>query len=1266
MPQSSLDTCPLDSPPSIPQGSADQRELESNDQSYLESFLNSFFQEKNIKWMLVVGAAIVLGSSLMLVTKAWPQWTPALKYLTILVYTGTIFLAAEVCRKRLRLSATYRVLHALTLLLLPISFLSLTWVSSGTAVQNGLHAIRDFGLLIPAIGLLWFASRTILDHWLRGRQTTFLISFVLLCIAGVVPPITSPAIAAAFAVGCWLVFTIGVMKVNRHTFWLAEEYQLPRVFGFLPIAMLGSQFVILIGTKAINAVPMQWIGFAVVMVAATVLMTARTVAEVYRRRTGDLVRPLPWTIAVPMFGGVVLTALGVVLSMSGFSYVGETTYALIPSAIVAAFLFGMVARDTRHPGFVWITLIVVAIAYQCSPVLFSDFVATVRSATADAIHRDRVPFSMYGLTYLPLLGILVACSRRFQLQQRLEFSRPIKHFVTVVAITLFGIALTDMTSLFFVASANCVAFVVFAIAFADRRYLVPSIIGLVAAWAVAIPVVTEMGYASIDLSWIATGLAGLGVLLTVSEWPDRLANKIPVGENGRWMRRSDGRDRKFYQSTGFALTTLVAIHWMLSSVAKTGQPLTMAAMVQFAFLIFALVIYVLRTPNYFAALGGWVLTGYAIIRWAIGLDFPLVDLAHTTTLVLIGCSMAAYLMVAYLVVQRGNVASSFSQLRRSLGLAINPQDDATLIAAPLGPVSKRIAVFFLPLFDLAVAGLLVLLACLYGPSLLFQHVAWLFSGSAPMLGFSLVAIAGLVWMSVVAWRLRNVHLQAAAACTLPIVVTSSLISLGVQFSFESLLLVWASVQCLLMFASRSIENHTIQDSHSVRTVAQAWLVGLLAISCLSFDLPMRCVAMLAIASLAWQYRKQSNQGQVSLAIITNIQLLLLAAALGGCHGWLMHGFMPSISFAAVAPVFLTGCVSVLAFDYLAGRWQCTDCKYWASVLRGGAAVLMATAFVGPQFGLLMISAMTVGMAVLAVAEILQAINLSQDTGQQEERRVWSACALIGIATGFLFAQGVISIGAGLSQFVLLGLSIAGLSIALFAERNQKIQILQRPMLWIGLSLPAIVAFLAIGRVVLGISGTSPALGALALMIAAGIYFHQSYVMHREKFWVPGLIIANAGLFLSWRSLGWTAPELYLVPIGMSILVFVELMKRELPKPAHDPLRYIAALTILCSPLLEVVGGDWIHILTLLVLSVLVILVAIGLRIRSLVYAGSAFLFADLVAMVIRSTIHNVNLLWICGVVLGVGVIALAAFCENHRGKLLTRIRFVSAELATWN
>jgi len=36
------------------------------------------------------------------------------------------------------------------------------------------------------------------------------------------------------------------------------------------------------------------------------------------------------------------------------------------------------------------------------------------------------------------------------------------------------------------------------------------------------------------------------------------------------------------------------------------------------------------------------------------------------------------------------------------------------------------------------------------------------------------------------------------------------------------------------------------------------------------------------------------------------------------------------------------------------------------------------------------------------------------------------------------------------------------------------------------------------------------------------------------------------------------------------------------------------------------------------------------------------------------------------VILGLGVIGLAAYCEHHREKLMSRIRLISAELETWS
>ncbi len=133
-----------------------------------------------------------------------------------------------------------------------------------------------------------------------------------------------------------------------------------------------------------------------------------------------------------------------------------------------------------------------------------------------------------------------------------------------------------------------------------------------------------------------------------------------------------------------------------------------------------------------------------------------------------------------------------------------------------------------------------------------------------------------------------------------------------------------------------------------------------------------------------------------------------------------------------------------------------------------------------------------------------------------------------------------------------------------------------------------------------------------------------------------------------------------------MIAIVELMKKEIPHAAHNPIRNIGSLIILVSPVFNILSGSWTHLVCLLVLSVLVILLAIGLRLRTLVFMGSGFLFADLVALVIKSAIANPGMLWIGGLGIGIAVIVLAAICENHREQLLAKIRLISAELATWN
>jgi hypothetical protein len=217
----------------------------------------------------------------------------------------------------------------------------------------------------------------------------------------------------------------------------------------------------------------------------------------------------------------------------------------------------------------------------------------------------------------------------------------------------------------------------------------------------------------------------------------------------------------------------------------------------------------------------------------------------------------------------------------------------------------------------------------------------------------------------------------------------------------------------------------------------------------------------------------------------------------------------------------------------------------------------------------------------------------------------------------------------------------------------------------GLILPALACGLALWNQLAAAPMEHAAWTSLATFAAAGVYLLRGIQAQDRRYYIASGAILNGTLLMTWRSMGLTDAQLYLVPIGLSILGLVELLYKELPKESHDPLRYVGALAILVSPMFEILGGSWMHLLSLMGLSLMVVLLAIGFRLRALMYTGSAFLLVDLLAMVIRSSIDNPTMLWVSGLGMGAAVIALAAYCERHREQVLQRIRVLSSELATW-
>ena len=964
-------------------------------QNFLVRFFDNFLQERNIKWMLVVGMMILLASSLLLVSAHWTTCTPVWKYLIFLSYTVAIVLVGDWTGRRLGLRRTGTMLQGLTVLLVPISFLVLRWVRGDTGPTEPLQHLVLLGINI-AFSVV--ATQRVFHHFLRGNQPTFLISFLLLSLAGAVVPGLPEAWAPWTALALWTVFAVGSVKVNRHVFWLTEEHRAPRIFGFFPILLLGSQFFLLFALHAPNQIGLDWLGLGLVLTAIPILLTADGVAKVFQQRTGDLVRPLPWAIIAPMGLGLLLCACGVCLAATSLTPPFRT-HALVLASALAAGMMAVVARRTNKSAFVWVMLPSVVIAYNFLPSFFIDVARAILAQAAHSVQEARLPYAYNGLTYLPLLLTLMAAGAWLTRKDNELFALPIRRFAMALGCLMLAVSLGHVKALFPVALCMTAAFALQVIRFREGRLAALGILAWMMASVGFVPFAEQvLGWTMPGQAEIAFLTAGAAVLLLAGRFLDERISRL-ISEN--FHRQSDAYVpnvwRTLCQNVSLVVTFGLAGYWL---VQFPRQPLEFASWPGPLAVSLLLLVQAWRNPG--------------AIRW-------------------------------------------------SCMLLINWQ-------------------------------ILSMTVLVFGPPL-----------------------------------------------------------------------------------------HTLQQ------------LGRMDV--LPFCLPLALVSMGSI--LAWQ-------------------------ALGKTE----HGFWRALV-----------------------AWH-------LSALRILAIVAMVATLQQPVMTPIELALASLFFTLAIAAELIAACR------QQAEERVWIAEGIALLAVGYFVCFGVIVLGQGLSMFIILGVGVLAWAVGQMASAHKTLGVLTTPLQTTALILPMATVALGLHHHVF----QKPVwLGAnsLALLLASSFYFWRGLERaHKPTLLLSGAIL-NVALVLLWRELVWTDPQFFMIPIGISILGLVQFLKQEIPEKYHDPLRYLGALVILVSPTFHIVDGSWIHLFSLMAVSVGIVLLAIGIRVRALMYAGTAFLVADLVAMVVRGSIDNPNVLWMAGLSLGAAVITLGAFCERNREVMLDRVRVLSDALKQW-
>jgi hypothetical protein len=1260
--------------------------------SPITRFLDNFLQERNIQWVLAVGMLIVLGSTLMLAVTHWSDYTPIWKCLIMLGYTGAIYFAGRWTYHEMSLRKTGTVLMALTVLLVPVLFLALHWVQHPDLEQGSMIAqvigggdrtagignqfggiagsVASVSLWIATLAFSAHAARRIFDHFFRKRQTTFLASYLALCVSGGLAPIVPDRFAPWTALVLWAVFALGSTKINRHVFWLAEEHSAPRIFGFFPIALLAAQFLTIYAINFASRIPLEWLGFGCVLVAVPVLLTADSVARVFQQRTGDVVRPLPWSIVIPLLAGLALCATGVCMASAGL-IPPRSPYALVPAASLVAAIMFVVARRTKKRAFVVSTLAAITLAYNFSPVFFQELARQLVQSSADAVREQKLPYAFYGVTYLPLIVALTVTGTLVRRGGDRLFGPTTRAFSIILAGLLLAVSLAHTKAMLPVALLMVVMFGAQTVCYRSPPLAVPAVIALIIAAHGLMPFCNSVFQWQLPPESRLLSMAGASaLLLTPGFWVDRRLRSIAL--HATPGTRSVLFELPICQAASLCVALWLSANWLVSGgdlhaiidvIPVNG--VGMAAGIASAML---LVIHSLRwvAPNFTEATS----QGTAIVRASsnagvlqpmlAGVALVFSFIAGATIALRAGIDLGTVTSVMVLVLFAGWLVSYAFERHHT-----------SILARAFARANRLLTLWGL---TLAVVGSL--------PFALsdMMCVPRVLPGIEELTPWWLCRVVVIGWCFDAARRCRSKFFTGLGCLAAFALVGAAFIELSGARGWHWLPAAWAvtAVACLPVAeilkrrADRPIvltERALPVDSYAALAgpinVAVFGLLSFASVASLGFfTFPMRVAGAIGLAGLLAiaALRRQTTVQTVSLALV-NWQLLALTIVLMAPGR--VHTLLDLVSAEALAvclPVAVVAALSLLAWQWFGRTSPLVVDAFGVHIaaLRVIAATTLAAS--------LAIRAPTAFelLGALIVFLILIASALQAACRNASESCVWMAQALLGAAVGYFAWHGVIHFGRGISMFAVMASALLAWLIGRLTAGRGAAAIMSRPFQQTALALPALTVMLGLYRHIAVPHAVWLGTNSLALLLASGFYFCHG--VERRQRWplLASAAVLNIALILLWRDLEWSDPQFYMIPIGLSILALVRLLHAEIPAAAHAPLNYLGALVILVSPTFHIVTGSWLHLFSLMLLSVCVVLGAIGFRVRAMMYAGGAFLVADLVAMVIRSSIDNPNLLWIAGVALGAGVVALGAAAERNRESLLQRLRMVSATIQSWS
>jgi hypothetical protein len=308
------------------------------------------------------------------------------------------------------------------------------------------------------------------------------------------------------------------------------------------------------------------------------------------------------------------------------------------------------------------------------------------------------------------------------------------------------------------------------------------------------------------------------------------------------------------------------------------------------------------------------------------------------------------------------------------------------------------------------------------------------------------------------------------------------------------------------------------------------------------------------------------------------------------------------------------------------------------------------------------AAMLVLVLLFALREDFDPLKLSESGRQAYVYAAEALLALIGLhiwmTNPWLFQQGLVR---KYWMFLVMAVAFAGAGLSEIFHRR-KLFVLSRPLERTAMLLPLLPAvgfFIVDKQLGWNLISRTP----LLWFFVAGFYGMMAYMRRSMVCGALAFITANMGLWvaLTLHDLSFFKhPQLWLIPPALAALVAEFLNRDRLSKTQSAAFRYLALSVIYLSSTADMfilgIEGHWELPLALMLLSVAGALAGTFLRIRSFLLLGISFLVLDIIAVIWHAYSGGMTwILYVSGIALGAGIIAVFAIFEKRRNDILAAV-----------